>query len=136
MPPRGKRSIDDSIVKNIQFPLPKELKSEARFKNLNTIGLALSESKAGDDEAIDVRPAIRSGISSLKMGVKQFFKAIRSQWQIENSCHWSLDVMYREDDSRTRNRRLAENLAWLRRLTLSLLKQHPGKQSPKNKTSS
>jgi predicted transposase YbfD/YdcC len=37
----------------------------------------------GDDEAIYVRPAIRSGISSLKMGVKQFTKAIRSHWQIE-----------------------------------------------------
>ncbi len=109
----------------IQFPLPKELKSEVRFKNLNTIGLALSRSEKGDDESIDVRYFI----SSLKMGVKQFSKAIRSHWQIENSCHWSLDVTYREDDSRTRNRRLAENLAWLRRFTLSLLKQHPGKQS-------
>ena len=114
----------------IQFPLPKELKSEVRFKNLNTIGLALSRSEKGDDESIDVRPVIRCGISSLKMGVKLFSKAIRSHWQIENSCHWSLDVTYREDDSRTRHRLLAENLAWLRRLTLSLLKQHPGKQSP------
>jgi hypothetical protein len=35
----------------------------------------------------------------------------------------------REDESRTRNRRLAENLAWLRRLTLSLIKQHPKKDS-------
>lgn len=109
----------------IQFPLPKELQGEVRFKNLNTIGLALSRSEKGDDESIDVRYFI----SSLKMGVKQFSKAIRSHWQIENSCHWSLDVTYREDDSRTRNRRLAENLAWLRRFTLSLLKQHPGKQS-------
>ncbi|HQX51106.1 MAG TPA: hypothetical protein PLY87_13205, partial [Planctomycetaceae bacterium] len=30
---------------------------------------------------------------------------------------------------RNRQRMIAENLAWLRRFTLSLLKQHPGKDS-------
>jgi hypothetical protein len=46
-----------------------------------------------------------------------------------STCHWSLDFTYREDELRTRERRLVENLAWLRRFTLSLLKQHSGKQS-------
>jgi len=45
------------------------------------------------------------------------------------ALHWSLDMTYREDESRVRNRTLADNLSWLRRLTLSLIKQHPGKQS-------
>ena len=40
-----------------------------------------------------------------------------------------LDVTYGEDGLRTRQRTIAENLAWLRRFTLSLLKQHPGKVS-------
>jgi hypothetical protein len=48
---------------------------------------------------------------------------------IENTCHWTLDVTYREDESRIRERLLRENFAWLNRLTLSLLKQHPGKAS-------
>jgi hypothetical protein len=48
---------------------------------------------------------------------------------IENSCHWSLDITYREDDSRIRERQLRENFAWLNRLTLSLLKQHGGRGS-------
>ncbi len=48
---------------------------------------------------------------------------------IENSCHWTLDVTYREDDSRMRDKNLRENFAWLNRLTLSLLKQHPGRES-------
>jgi predicted transposase YbfD/YdcC len=61
--------------------------------------------------------------------VKRFAHAVRSHWGIENSCHWSLDVTYREDDSRIREARLRENYAWLNRLTLSLLKQHPGKGS-------
>ena len=63
------------------------------------------------------------------MGVKQFARAIRSHWGIENSCHWSLDITYREDESRIRDEQVRENFAWLNRLTLSLLKQHPGKGS-------
>jgi hypothetical protein len=38
-------------------------------------------------------------------------------------------MTYREDESRVRNRTFADNLSWLRRLTLSLIKLHPGKQS-------
>jgi len=38
-------------------------------------------------------------------------------------------MTYREDESRVRDRRFAENLAWLRRMTPSLIKQHPGKNS-------
>lgn len=68
-------------------------------------------------------------IGSLGLGVKQFAKAVRNHWGIENTCHWSLDVTYREDDSRLRDAHARENFAWLNRFTLSLLKQHPGKGS-------
>jgi predicted transposase YbfD/YdcC len=68
-------------------------------------------------------------ISSLAVSVKQFAHAIRSHWGIENSCHWTLDMTYREDESRIREPHLRENYAWLNRFTLSLLKQHPGKDS-------
>jgi hypothetical protein len=48
---------------------------------------------------------------------------------VENGCHWVLDLTFREDESRTRERHLRENFAWLNRFALSLLKQHPGRQS-------
>ena len=50
-------------------------------------------------------------------------------WSIENGCHWTLDVTFREDESRIREQHLRENMAWLNRFCLSLLKQHPGRQS-------
>jgi predicted transposase YbfD/YdcC len=53
----------------------------------------------------------------------------RTYWQTENTLHWSLDMTFREDESRIRDRHVAENLAWLRKIALSLYKQHPGKQS-------
>ena len=34
-------------------------------------------------------------------------------------------MTFREDENRTRDRNVCENLAWLRRFTLGLLKQHP-----------
>ena len=38
-------------------------------------------------------------------------------------------MTFGEDHSRTRERHLRENLSWLNRFALSLLKQHPGRQS-------
>ena len=38
-------------------------------------------------------------------------------------------MTFREDESRLRERHLRENFAWLNRFALSLLKQHPGRQS-------
>ena len=40
-----------------------------------------------------------------------------SDWGIDSSCHWSLDVTYREDESRSRDKHWRENFAWLNRLT-------------------
>ena len=38
-------------------------------------------------------------------------------------------MTFRENENRVRERCLANNLGWLRRVALSLLKQHPGRQS-------
>ena len=67
---------------------------------------------------------MRYYISSLAVSVKRFAHAVRGHWGIENSCHWSLDVTYREDESRIRDKHMRENFAWLSRLTLSLLKRN------------
>ena len=47
--------------------------------------------------------------------------------------HWVLDVTVREVESRTRQRILANNLSWLRRFAVSLLKRHPVKDSLRGK---
>lgn len=51
------------------------------------------------------------------------FDAARSHWQVENNLHWSLDVVFKEDDWKTKKAAAAANLAVLRRLTASLLRQ-------------
>jgi predicted transposase YbfD/YdcC len=77
------------------------------------------------EERIDVRYFI----SSLHLGSAEVSRAARRHWGIETTCHWSLDVTYGEDGLTTRQRTIAENLEWLRRFTLSLLKPYFGKDS-------
>lgn len=109
----------------LQLPAPKGLPGFMAWTGLRTIGIVTSCCVRNGKETIEVRYYI----SSLGVDVKQFARAVRGHWSIENTCHWSLDMTFREDEMRTRERRLRENFAWLNRLALSLLKQHPAKQS-------
>lgn len=109
----------------LQMPAPKSLPGYDRWKGLLTIGVALLQCVRDGKETCEMRYYI----SSLSMGVKRFARAVRGHWGIENECHWSLDFTYREDELRHREGRARENIAWLNRFTLSLLKQHRGKQS-------
>jgi len=109
----------------LQMPVPPSLADLELWKGLKSIGRVVSECVRDGKETIEVRYYI----SSLAVGVKCFAHAVRSHWGIENSCHWSLDVTFREDESRIRDQHMRENFAWLNRLTLSLLKQHPGRDS-------
>jgi predicted transposase YbfD/YdcC len=109
----------------LQLPAPKSLPGVTLWEGLKTIALVTSRCIRDGRETIEVRYYI----SSLSMGVKQFARAVRGHWGIENTCHWVLDMTYREDESRIRDEALRENFAWLNRFTLSLLKQHPDRTS-------
>jgi predicted transposase YbfD/YdcC len=109
----------------LQLPAPKSLPGFTLWEGLRTIGVVTSRCVRDGKESIEVRYYI----SSLAMGVKRFARAVRGHWGIENTCHWVLDMTYREDESRIRDQALRENFAWLNRFTLSLLKQHPDRTS-------
>src|SRR5512147_734992 len=109
----------------LQLPAPDGLPGLMPWKGLKSIGLTTSCCLRDGKEAIEVR----YDISSLEVDVKQFARAVRGHWSIENGCHWVLDLTFREDESRLRERHLRENVAWLNRFALSLLKQHPSRQS-------
>jgi predicted transposase YbfD/YdcC len=115
----------EEIRSYIQMPVPETLKELELWKGLKSIGMATLVCVRDGKETAETRYFI----SSLPVGVKQFARAIRSHWAIENTCHWTLDMTYREDESRIRDPHIRENFAWLNRFTLSLLKQHPGKDS-------
>lgn len=108
-----------------QLPVPDGLPKRDRWKGLRTIGVAIRLSEQNGRETGEVRYYI----SSLRLGVRRFAASVRGHWGIENSLHWCLDVTFREDDSRLRDRHAADNLAWLKRFAISLLKQQTDKES-------
>jgi predicted transposase YbfD/YdcC len=72
-------------------------------------------------------------LSSLPPHARRIGMAIRGHWSIENGLHWVLDVVFREDARRVYDRTTAENVAFLNRLALSLLRGDTGKSSLKVK---
>jgi predicted transposase YbfD/YdcC len=109
----------------LQLPAPADLPGFGQWKGLKSIGMTTSCCLRDGKEAIEVRYYL----SSLGLDVQEFSRAVRGHWGMENGCHWILDMAFREDESRLRDGNLRENFAWLNRWALSLLKQHPGRQS-------
>jgi len=107
------------------MPVPSDLADLELWPAVQSIGMVVSVRVRDGQETIETRYYI----SSLPVGVKRFARAVRGHWGIENTCHWSLDMTFREDESRIRHQHVRENFAWLNRFVLSLLKQHPGKDS-------
>jgi predicted transposase YbfD/YdcC len=103
------------------------LTDRADWTDLATVGWVESErtllsgSKAGTPEA--TTREVRFFISSLPPKVGPIAHAVRSHWGIENQCHWTLDVVFQEDQSRVRRDHGPANLATIRRWVLSLLRQ-------------
>lgn len=108
----------------LQLPIPEALPGKADWKGLKSVGVVTSLRRKGEQESIEVRYYL----SSLPVDVGLFARAVRGHWSVENACHWSLDVTFREDDSRIRERVLGNNISWLYRFTLSILKQHPDRR--------
>jgi predicted transposase YbfD/YdcC len=105
--------------------VPAGIPGRSQWKGLRTIGVAIRESRQGEK----VTREVRYFICSIRVSVKRFARAVRGHWAIENTLHWCLDVTFREDESRLRHRLAANNLAWLKRFALSLLKQVDDKES-------
>lgn len=69
-------------------------------------------------------------ISNLPPDAKQIASAVRAHWLIENGLHWTLDVVFNEDNSRVRKDNAGENMAIIRHITLNMLNN--AKESFKN----
>jgi predicted transposase YbfD/YdcC len=104
---------------------PVGIRDKEAWANLCTIGMCCSERTYQGKTTEE----LRYFISSKRTGARWHGKKVRGHWGIENSLHWVLDVTFREDDSRVRERNAAENFGLLRRMALSMLYRHHGKGS-------
>jgi predicted transposase YbfD/YdcC len=95
------------------------LESGAMWKGLRSVALLEAWRVIGGKESYERRYYL----TSLPRAAERIGRAIRGHWGIENGLHWCLDVTFGEDQSRVRMGHAAENLARLRRMALTLLRQ-------------
>lgn len=93
------------------------------WTGLNTVAKIISTRQIGEQTSSEARYFI----SSLPAEAKEIARAVRLHWSIENTLHWSLDVVFKEDSLQIRKDNSPENLAVIRKMALSLAKQRTPK---------
>jgi predicted transposase YbfD/YdcC len=100
-----------------------------RFPQLTTIAMVESRIERGDK----IETEQRSYISSRALSAAAFADGARGHWGIENNLHWTLDVTFKEDQSRLRAGHGAKNMAVVRHFALNLVRQVADKRSIKRR---
>jgi predicted transposase YbfD/YdcC len=68
-------------------------------------------------------------VTSLAWLACQIAPVIRSHWAIENSLHWVMDMVFRDDECRVRTDHAPANFATLKHMAHNLIRKAPGKDS-------
>ncbi|AFL72492.1 ISAs1 family transposase [Thiocystis violascens] len=101
----------------------------ASWEAMNMIGMVESRREVAGKVSVETRYFI----GSIGTSAARFAHAVRGHWGIENGLHWNLDIAFREDECRVRDPVARENLAVLRHLALSRLKNDGTKLGIQNK---
>ena len=91
-----------------------------KWPSLKSIIMVKTNRKIGAQETSNTR----FYISSCESNANKLFQAVRKHWQVANGLHWTLDVTFREDESRIRKGAASENFAIFRHIALNLIKQN------------
>src|SRR5438046_6253768 len=54
---------------------------------------------------------------------------VRSHWAVENSLHWVMDMIFRDDECRIRTEHAPANFTTLKHMAHNLIRKAPGKDS-------
>ena len=110
--------------------IPADHPQRAVWKDLRSLVVVTSCRTVDGEDPWETRKYVTSHAPE----AKPLAKAIRRHWGIENTQHWTLDVTFGEDPRRQQDRHGAANLAAVRRLALSLLRQEKtNRRGVKNK---
>lgn len=91
------------------------------WTGLNSIGRVKRTVTTKGKTTVEVFYYISSLVAPADAECDLFAKAVRKHWGVE-SCHWILDVVFREDNSRVRKNNGAINQSMLRKIALNILK--------------
>jgi predicted transposase YbfD/YdcC len=76
-----------------------------------------------------VETEMRLYVTSLVLLANLLGPVVRSHWAIENSLHWVMDMVFRDDESRVRKDHAPANFATIRHMAQNLLRNATGKES-------
>lgn len=94
--------------------------SALKWPSLKSIAMVITRRDCADK----VTQECRYFISSLETpSAHKMLNTVRQHWSVENALHWTLDVTFREDESRIRKEASPENLAIMRHIALNLIKR-------------
>jgi len=96
-----------------------------KWKNLKSIVMVKRKREIKDKVTQDTR----FYITSLAPDSEKILNAVRKHWEIENSLHWTLDVTFREDESRIRTEASPENFAIVRHIALNIIKNDASRKA-------
>ena len=68
-------------------------------------------------------------LTSLVMEAALLGPTVRSHWAVENSLHWVMDMMFRDDECRVRTDHAPANFTTIKHIAHNLLRQASGKDS-------
>jgi predicted transposase YbfD/YdcC len=76
-----------------------------------------------------IKKETRLYITSLVMAAHLLGPVIRSHWAIENSLHWVMDMVFRDDECRVRTNHAPANFTTIKHMACNLLRRPGGKDS-------
>lgn len=102
-------------------PVPDGAVRRALWPGLRSVGMVESTRTADGTTTTEQRYFA----SSIEVDAETLARAVRGHWGVENGLHWTLDVAFREDESRSRVGHVAANLSVVRRVAATLIKDEP-----------
>jgi predicted transposase YbfD/YdcC len=114
---KGHGRIDERSYGIIKLPKDSPLKKSWPSVKVIGYGVRITQDTKGN-ESFETRYFIMNRY----LPVSTFESAMHNHWLIE-AMHWTVDVTFREDSQQTSERTLENNLSWLRRFAISMLKR-------------
>lgn len=119
----GHGRLEKRIYKIINDP--KWLEPLGAWRRLSAVGKVTRICEMGSAKTEESRYFI----CSRALKIKDFASTVRNHWAIENSLHWVLDIVFRDDECRAREKNAAANFVTLKHITLNMLKSLQVKHS-------
>jgi predicted transposase YbfD/YdcC len=111
---------DITVIHDIDW-----LQKSHQWPGLNSVVVVESTREIGGKTERETR----FYITSLVLIASMIGPLIRDHWSVENSLHWVLDMVFRDDECRLRTEHAPANFTTIKHMALNLIRRAPGKDS-------